>query len=366
MFYLFYGDDTARRRQFLDNLIARMGDPAMAELNTSRLDGQTVHVSQIMDACNTMPFVSDRRLVIIDGLLTRLRSQRPRGKRAESGNSQDPESRLLRYLKEGMPETTRLIFLEPGTLGKKSPLAQSPIVKLAQKLYPNHVKGFIQPKGRDLTDRILQTVRDNDGAIDHQAASELASLCAADWQRTENEIEKLLLYVHGSRPISTEDVRELVDDARQTSIFDLVDAVGLRRRDAARLLMHKLVTEGAAPPYLIAMITRQIRTMLKIKALLQRKVSPDKIASRLRLHPYVAKKGVGQARNFSGGQLRRAIASLFRVDLAIKTGEVEPVMALDLLIDALCNDQAVRLPAPPTSSLIPDHGELARGIVPGG
>ncbi|NOZ05687.1 MAG: DNA polymerase III subunit delta [Chloroflexi bacterium] len=366
MFYLFYGDDTVSRRHFLDGLIARMGDPAMADLNTSHLDGQTVRISQVIDVCNTMPFASDRRLVIVEGLLTHLRSQRPRTKKSTSGEKHDPEGQLLRYLKGGLPETTRLIFLEPGTLEKKSPLAQSPITKLAKKRYPNHVKGFIQPKGRDLTDRILQTVRKNDGAIDHQAATELASLCGADWQRTENEIEKLLLYVHGERPISTQDIRDLVDDARQTSIFDLVDAVGLRRRDAARRLMHKLVTEEAAPPYLIAMVTRQIRTMLKIKVLIQRRLPPDKIAGRLGLHPYVAKKGVGQCQNFSRGQLRRAIRNLFRVDLAIKTGEVDPIMALDLLIDALCDDGAVMLPGPAMPSLVADHGELAHRVVPGG
>ncbi len=366
MFYVFYGDDTVSRRKFLDGLIARMGDPAMADLNTSRLDGQTVRISQIMDVCNTMPFASDRRLVIVDGLLTRLRSQKPRARKGASAEQKDPESRLLRYLKGGMSETTRLIFLEPGTLEKKSPLAQSPITKLAQKRYPNHVKGFIQPKGRDLTDRIVKTVRANEGDIEHQAATELASMCGADWQRTENEIEKLLLYVHGDRPISSQDVRDLVDDARQTSIFDLVDTIGQRKRDAARRLMHKLVGEEAAPPYLIAMVTRQIRTMLKIKALNQRGVPAAKIAGRLGLHPYVARKGAGQSRNFSQAQLRRGIANLFRVDLAIKTGDVNPVLALDLLIDALCDDRAVSLPGPPTTSLIPDHGKLAHGIVPGG
>jgi len=344
MFYIFHGDDEFRRAEFLQTLKARMGDPAMADLNTTTLDGRTVTLQEITDACNTMPFASDRRLVIVDGLLSRLRASMKASEKKGRADLRTFEEKLLAYVEDSLPPTARLVFLEPGKLDSKAPLAKSPIVKLARKRYPNHVKSFDRPAGYELTRWITQRVQQQGGEIERPAATELAAIAGDDLRHVSQEIDKLVLYARGTGPITVDAVRELVADARETSIFDLVDAVGRRDEKRALGLLHHLLDEGSAPAYLMAMITRQVRILLQVKTLVARGVVQKDVASRLRLHPYVVQKVAGQVRNFSVDQLRRAFERIMEVDLAVKTGRIDAVAGLDLLVVALSRDQVVVLP----------------------
>ena len=70
-------------------------DPEMAELNTLRLDGRAATVSELRNACDTMPFLAERRLVIAEGLLARLAAPaKGRGKAAEAPQAKTGPRRL--------------------------------------------------------------------------------------------------------------------------------------------------------------------------------------------------------------------------------------------------------------------------------
>jgi len=65
MFYLFHGEDTHTKKQILTELIAKIGDPSMMDLNTTRLEGKGLTAGQLQDACNAMPFLAPKRVVIV-------------------------------------------------------------------------------------------------------------------------------------------------------------------------------------------------------------------------------------------------------------------------------------------------------------
>src|SRR5688572_31938347 len=74
-FYLLHGPDEFASAEFLDDLKAKMGDPALASLNTTVFDGRTASLPDVRAICDTLPFLSARRLVIVEGWLTRLSSK---------------------------------------------------------------------------------------------------------------------------------------------------------------------------------------------------------------------------------------------------------------------------------------------------
>jgi DNA polymerase III delta subunit len=55
----------------------------------------------------------------------------------------------------------------------------------------------------------------------------------------------------------------------------------------------------------------------------------------LGLHPFVARKLHAQSANFTLAQLERIYRYLLDLDLAIKTGDMTPEAALDLLVAGL-------------------------------
>jgi DNA polymerase-3 subunit delta len=163
---------------------------------------------------------------------------------------------------------------------------------------------------------------------------------ASDDQRLlDQEIEKLLAYTNRERPVSSEDVALLVPYAQEAVIFDAVDAMGQRDGVKAARLIHNLLDHGNEPLYLLAMIVRQFRLLIQIKQLSQEGLDPSAIAKTIKLHPYPTGKLYNQARNFTQEQLERVHHRLLEIDVQIKTGQINEIVALDLLIAGLAPPQ---------------------------
>ena len=338
MFYILHGTEEFTRSQELASLRAKLadGDQAMAQLNTTILEGKNLALGELRHACDTIPFMSDRRLVIVHGLLSWL-VQRKGGKEAGSSKSQEPASRrdlldkLATYLPT-LPPTTRLVFVEEGTLH-----ASHPVLKLAQEEHKKglaHIRQFKQPKEWELPNWIQQRARDEGGEIGWDASRELARLAGNDLRLLDQEIDKLLLYASG-RAVTESDVRTLASRAREESVFDLVDCVGRREADKALRLLHHLLDEGEPPLRLLAMLARQVRILIQVSELQASRMPPDQIAKRLKLHPYVVKKGLAQVPNFNMRQLEKAHALLVETDWMVKSGDMGGVLALDMLVVSL-------------------------------
>lgn len=331
MFYLLHGDDEFSRSEALAELRHRMGDPAMAELNTTRFDGREVSLAELQHTCNTIPFFSDRRLVIVEGLLTHLQKtgsaeQRKKALPVQAAGCQE----LVEYLPR-IPQTTRLVLVEPESIGARHPLR----CLIAQDEALGYEREFRLPRGKGLARWISRRVRERGGRITPQATAQLVAFVGDNLRLLAQEIEKLLSYVDRARPIAEEDVQLLVSDVREANIFDMVDALGQRDGEAASRLLHRRLEGGDHPLALLGMMARQIRILIQVKELSQGGLNKEAIARRLRLHPFVVRKALAQERNFSMEQLESIHRRLLETDVAIKRGQMDPVLALDMLIAGL-------------------------------
>ena len=314
MFYIFHGDDTHSQKETLAKLQSKMGDPGMLDLNTTRFD-KPPSMSELLNACNVMPFLAKVRLIIVQDLFT-------------SKPDKTFEKELLAYLPT-MPETTRLFFLE-----SKSVRSNHAILKLAESDENGYAKQFSKPEGAALERWVRQQVSEKNGRIAHQAAHMLAANVGNDLQILDNEIEKLLLY-KGEEEITAKDVELLSPYAAEANIFDLVDAIGNRNSKHASLLLQKKFTEGADPFYLFSMFIRQFRLLLQVKELVESGLRPPGISKALKMHSFVAGKLYQQCQGFSLSQLEQIYRHLLEIDVGVKTGRNEMVTALNLLVAGL-------------------------------
>ncbi len=328
MYYIFHGDDELARTEQLRALYAKMGDAQYADLNTARFDSK-VSLGELRHACDSMPFLADKRLVIVEGLLTRLEPRR--GKNDDEGGAVEEESNpdlakgLLEYLGQ-LPDHARLIFVEAKTLAKNNP-----ILKYASADKTATIKEFAAPDMRDVPSWIRARVQSKNAQIEPAAINELAIHVGNDPRLLDNEIEKLITY-RGAEPICAQDVRTLVASVNEANIFELVDAIGKRQTKLALQLLHAHLQQNAAPPYLLTMIVRQFRLLLQMRDLAARGMTVDQAREQLHLHPFVAQKTWTQALNFTMPQLETIYYRLLDADLAMKTSRAEPTVALDLLV----------------------------------
>jgi len=304
VFYVLHGDDAFSLGEELAGLRAKLagGDPVMGDLNTTTLEGSRLTLGELRHSCDAIPFMADRRLVIVEGLLWRLapggRAGRGGSVAAEaSGSKQQLLDQLAAYLPH-LPPTTRLVFVENETLPDSHPILE--VARAEGKHRRAWVRQYRLPRERDLPGWIRQRAEEKGGGISSEAVSMLAGLVGTDLRLLDQEIEKLLLYAD-DRQVTSDDVQALVSHARETSIFDLVDCVGRRQTDRALQLLHRLLEDGEAPLYLLTMLARQIRILIQVAELQERGLTPKEVARRLKLHPG---KGPGPGAQFRLGPAR--------------------------------------------------------------
>ena len=325
MFYVLHGEDEFSRSEALDKIKAKMGDPSMVSLNTTRLDGKRVSMSELRHASETIPFLTKRRLIIVEGLLAHIASRAERGA-GTPGKTYAKE--LLEYLPT-LPESSALVLLESTTLSSKNAF-----VSLARKIKD---KGYAHEypllSGDRLTDWIRKRVRQKGAQIEAEAAGDLATHVGRGLRVMDQELEKLTTYVGHDGLITTREVRLLVSPTWEANIFHMVDALGERRTRRALQLLHRLLDYQEPPLRILAMITRQFRMIMQYRQLRDEGRSSGQIQEIAGIRPsFVMDKVSRQAGNFSRPQLGDIYHRLLEVDQQIKTGRMDPILALDLLV----------------------------------
>jgi DNA polymerase-3 subunit delta len=325
MFYLFHGEDEYRRSLQLEDMKAKLGDLATLALNTTELNGRQLTLDELIFACDSTPFLGERRLVIVSDLATRFQRDSK-----EAATYSELDSTFLERFEEyvdRLPDTTRLVLMESGKIKQGNP-----IHRIVSRSDHGYEKEFAPLRGRELHAWIVERVEGKGGRIERPAVDVLAAFVGGDLRLLDQEIEKLLTYVGPERPINEEDVELLVSYVQEANIFHMVDALGRRDTRQAMELLERLLEGGHHPLYVLHMITRQFRILLQIKELRAVGTLPADIAALLHLPPFVIDKSSKQARNFSFEQLEDIYRSLLEVDAAVKSGEMEDRLALNLFV----------------------------------
>jgi DNA polymerase III subunit delta len=322
--YIFHGDDEYAIGQALAGIIAHMGDPSTAEMNTTYLDGRSLNLDELVRATRAMPFLSDRRLVVVTDPLGALKSSKDRDK--------------FKVILAGTPPTTALVVQINNPLvdarGRRSGKTHWLEKWAAEQDGKAFLREYALPKGPQMANWIRQQAKECGGEFSHPAAALLASFIGDDPRLAAQEIEKLLAYVNYQRPVAPDDIEYLVAYAGETSVFDMVDALGARNGREALRLLHRLLEEDD-PLRLFGMVVRQFRLLLLTRELLDAGNREPDIASALKTPSFVVRKLLGQVRSFSMPQLEAVYHKLLEIDEAIKTGQIDGDVALDTLVAAL-------------------------------
>ncbi len=334
--YILRGDDQQAIEEKLSGFSKMLGEPDMAEMNTTRLEGARMTLNDLREAAMALPFLTDRRLVIVEDAL---KPYKGRGKQKEREN-------FLALLDE-LPQSTALALVIPDIQkyrsGKESWETlnkQHWLIKWASKA---RKKAYLidcpLPDEREMDKWVQQKAIELGGKFSPQAAAVLAEYVGNNTQRAYQEIQKLLTYVNAERPVDDDDVHRLTAQDQQGDIFELVDAIGNRKGSKALEVLHILLEESD-PLHLYGMIIRQFRLLLQTREILDAGGTPQDVTKILKQHPFVARKINQQAGHFKLPVLEAIHQRLLQIDLAMKTGQMPGDIALDILITELTRPSA--------------------------
>jgi DNA polymerase-3 subunit delta len=333
LLYILTGDDDFSLTKSFEEIKRGIGDQSLLLANTTSLDGQQVTLDQLRNVCETAPFLAEKRLVVIQGLLGRFEPQgRPRQrKKLAPPTDKETEYKSIAACLGNIPESTVLVLID-GRIKSSNPL-------LKQLSARAKVRSFPVLKDDKLRQWIGREVVEQGASISPEAVDLLARLVGGNLWIMTNEINKLALFAAGRR-IEVEDIRVVVSSAQEANVFAMVDAILDFKAGVAERLLEQLLQIGASPAYLLVMLARQVRMVVQARELRRLGKPEAEIQNRLGLTADFAwRKTLEQARVYPLERLREAYNKLLETDLAIKTGKYEGGLALNLLIAELCQQR---------------------------
>jgi DNA polymerase-3 subunit delta len=318
-----------------------VGPEDMREANVAQFDVRGFTVDKFGGAAMVAPFMAERRVVVVRGLLASFDTQRTarRGRRSAGGEAETLTTNLALLL-TALPPSTDAVFLESRVA------AGNPLFAAIKEMVPEGatVRDFAPLRRDSLASWVRDRAAQKGAAIESPAVAELVEQVGANLWAMDGELEKLATYC-GDRPITAADVGELVAENRELSVFELVDAIMEKRPGAALSAMQRLLEGGATGPYLLSMVARQARMVAIAQELANNKVPQQEWGSRIgTTSDFVVRKTADQARRFTPQAVRGLYRLLLEADLAMKTSDVTEELALTELMA-----QAGMLEAPPRS-----------------
>lgn len=321
--YLFCGSEKYLMEEALRKVESLVVEPATRCFNYNVFQGSEATAEAIIDVAQTIPMMARRRLVVVKDI--------------DKLKSSEME-RLAKYVNDPSPSTCLILMAEKVDMRKGVFQAMKNCTIRFEPLYENQlpqwIKREVEARGRK---------------IRPEAAQFLADAVGSDLLRLRNELEKVALYIGGSKEIAIQDVEAVSTKGRLKSIFELTDAVGGRNTGKAMKVLGDLLDNGENGVYILYMITRQLRLIWKVKELMDIGKRADVIGKELGIQPFLLKGVIEQARMFSREDLREVFPRLLEADASLKSGKLTERMVLERLFitlgkGGLRNPEPVYLP----------------------
>jgi DNA polymerase-3 subunit delta len=291
MIYLFWGPDIFSIQVAINKILAKESEADTITLKEADL---TTFNREVL----TTSFFDNKKTVLAYDFLSKIIRDKN-------------ESTLKEILGKVAPETN-IVFIENNEI--KGVLKKYFLEKAT-------VKQFLKLPARDLVGYVRDRATDLGIEISPLAAERFSTYVGPDFWQIEEELKKLSLYKKDDtldQTIDVADVDELVHSSFEANIFELMDAISQKNRSRAITLLDSFLDSGQNEIYILTMIARQFRNIAMAKA--EPHITETSLAKRAGIHPFVAKKSILQARNFTMEEVAEIYSRIAKADLALKSG----------------------------------------------
>jgi DNA polymerase-3 subunit delta len=311
--YLFYGDEEFLLQEAVDLIIKRVVDPGVRDFNFNVLYCRDVSASELVNLAQTLPFMSEKRLVI--------------AKEFDTLKAGDLEE-LVSYLNDPSPSTCLVLVSNQGRYDKKA-------VVTAIEAH-GAVTRFFPLLDREIITWIEEWARARGLAVKRDAAQYLWQTIGNDIQKIKNELEKVEIYLKERKAIMFDDVKTVVGDFREYTSFDLAAAIGQKNKEKAFLVLSRLIQEGEQPVGLLGSIAWNFRRLMRAKSLEAAGMGYEDIKRKLGVIFHQSASFQEQMRRFNVDELRSVFDTMLGADRALKSSGLSGRLVLERMILKVC------------------------------
>lgn len=268
------------------------------ELNYNYFDNENTNLTQILNACNSLPFMAEKKLVVA---------------KIENFASSEFEE-LKEYASNPNLSTVFLIVSK-----NKDFLKLENSLEIDCSLLDNQTLLML----------IASQLKKHNKSITKPAAQTLIKKCDNDAMKITSELEKLRFYTT-EQLITEQDVLEIVPDSFEFNIFNLTNALSVKNSDLTLKILKNMLDLKTEPTQIISAVASNFRRMFL--SVITTDLTNDQIAEKLKVKPYAVFKAKETANKFSVKNLKRIHELLQDVDFKLKNGQMSPENCVYYLI----------------------------------
>jgi len=320
--YIFQGEEKYLLDKAVDEVIKTFLTKDLESINLSNLDGKQNDFSDLVSSCETLPFLSQKRVIILKnpGLLF---------------DKENSNEHFLKFI-EKLGDHQLLILNDSNGEIKKT----TKLYKLFSKNNNNVV--FDKLKGNDLVNWVNKKITSMNKSITTadlnyfiQQSSYLSRNVVNSLYDLENEIKKLSDYSKDEK-ITKALIDSVMVKNLDKSIFDLLSAISRQDTEKAINLFDEIYLMNEPIPKILFMISRQFRLLLGYNVYKNRGYGQNDIQSKLGIKPYEFSKISSQSGGFSERDLEAILEKILDADRTLKTKQTENKLVMEMLLVNLC------------------------------
>ncbi|HEY7330541.1 MAG TPA: DNA polymerase III subunit delta [Gemmataceae bacterium] len=307
--YVLYGDEHFLKRRVmaaLRTLVLGVDDDGFG---LSSRDGEKANWAEIRDELETLPFLSSRRLVILERAESFVTRERPR---------------LEKYFAE--PSKTGVLVLEVQSWPANT--------KLAKALPDPATIVCKAPEARKLPEWCVEWCdNQHDKPLSAPAARLLVDLVGADMGLLDQEMAKLAIYAGSNSRIDMADVDQLVGQSRLENTWKIFDLIGNGQTGDALTLLDRLLDQGDEPLRLLGAFSMQLRRLAQAARLHSQGESMSDALEHAGVPPFGRRSAEQQVRHLGRRRLDLVYDWLLETDLGLKgSSQLPPRTLLERLV----------------------------------
>ncbi len=312
--YLFFGDEDFLVQEAVDLIVGKVVDPSSRDFNFNTVYCKGTSGNEIVNLCQTLPFMAERRLVI--------------AKEVEALKAVDLDE-LLAYVRSPSPSTCLVMIANQSRYEKK------PVIAAVEAA--GAVVRFFALLDRDMPAWIENWARQRGLSIHRDAAQYVWQALGNDLQAVRNELEKTVIFIKERKNITLVDVKAVVGDFRDYTPFDLADAVGKKDHERALLVLSRLIQEGEQPVGLLGSIAWNFRRLMSAKSMEAAGIGFEEIKRKHRVIFHQSAAFQKQMGSYTLDELQRVFGILLATDKTLKSSSMSGRLVLERMVLRLCS-----------------------------
>lgn len=317
--YVFCGIDEELIKDGVNSITKKVVDVDLQDLNLIKLDGMTTTFDDIMNACETLPFMGEKKAVVV------YRANFLREKCDAAGKKTFKD--IKEYMKD-LPDHNVLILYYLFDDKRETPKKNKNIMGIDKLVNVVHADKLKRDKFYKKVEDIFNEKKAEIGKVEVRYFCEKVQ---NNFDIIRREIDKLISYANG-RSITKSDIDKLLPSKSEDDIFDLVDHLSQRKIDKALDLMDELLLKEDQHMLIIASIQNHFKRLFEIRAMLDSGKKLQDIASSTRLPTFICEKLMTQSRRFDNKQYNILMKIGLDTEKKLKSSSIDKRTEMEMMM----------------------------------